>query len=93
MDKRLIIEGSPESKLVQLMRKHGYNKEVGVELGTVIAPLPSVKIRLDSDGMVLDRADLVLTATIATSLVANDRVILLSDNDSQLYFVIDKAVE
>jgi hypothetical protein len=93
MDKRFGIEGSAASKMIQLMRKHGANKEVGIEVGTVVTPLPNVVVRLDSDGLELDRGDLVLAKTIATTLTANLRVILISDNNSQKYFIIDEAVE
>lgn len=93
MDKHMKIEGAGASRLVQLMRKHGYNKDVDIELATVLAPLPSLKVRLDSDGLELDRSLLVLTATVSASLLAvGDRVLVISGNDAQNYYVIDKVV-
>ncbi len=92
MDKRTNIEGSGASKMVQLMRKHGFNKEVGIEVGTVTSSLPNVTIEL-TDGIELDQDDLVLTKTVYDAgLSVGDEVIVISDNDSQFYYVIDKAV-
>lgn len=92
VDKRLQIEGGGASKLVQLMRKHGYNRGVSLELGTVTAPPPSISLEL-SDGIELDADDVVLTKTALDSgLSGGDTVLIASDEDEQIYYVIDKAV-
>ncbi|MCO0597367.1 DUF2577 domain-containing protein [Peribacillus butanolivorans] len=93
MDKRGRIEGSAASKLVQLMRQHGHNKDVTIELGEVLAPLPNLQIRIGTDEIDLDMDDLIVSQTAANGgLAVGDRVIIIGDDDSQLYFVIDKAV-
>jgi hypothetical protein len=93
MDKRIKIEGSAASRMVQLMRKHGYNRDVSIELATVITPLPDISVKLSSDGLVLDKNDLIIAGIVATyTLVAGDKLIVVGDDDSQFYFVIDKAV-
>lgn len=104
MDKRLTVEGSPAAKMVQLMRKYGHNREMSIEVATVVTASPlSVKL---SDGLVLQRSDLIVaesllehtrmingnSATIGAVLKVNDKVIIIGDNDTQFYYVIDKAV-
>lgn len=69
MDKRLRVEGSPESQWVQLMRKFGYNTDVEFEIGTILALPPKISVRLDKDNTILDQRDLV----IAESLLEHTR--------------------
>lgn len=93
MDKRIRIEGSAASRMVQLMRKHGHNRDVSIELATVITPLPDLSVKLASDGMELEHGDLIIAGIVATyTLIAGDQVIVICDDDSQMYYVIDKAV-
>lgn len=92
MDKRLQIEGGGASKLVQLIRKHGYNRGIGLELGTITAPPPSISVKLN-DGIELDSDDVVLTQTAYDAgLAVGDSVVILSDEDALIYYVLDKAV-
>jgi hypothetical protein len=94
MEKRMKIEGSAASRMVQLIRKHGYNRDMSIELATVITPLPDLSVQLSSDGLVLEREDLVIAGIVATyTLIAGDQVIVIGNDDSQFYYVIDKAVE
>ena len=106
MDKQIKVEGSPGARLTQLIGKFGHNEEMSIELATVIKPLPALTLRVESDGVTLEREDLIVAehltehkriingaqATIGAALKAGDRVILIGDNDTQLYYVIDKAV-
>lgn len=92
MDKRLQIEGGGASKLVQLMRKHGYNRGISLELGTITAPPPSISVKL-SDGIELDADDIILTKTaLDADLASGATVLIASDEDGQTYYVIDKVV-
>lgn len=93
MDKNFKIEGSPASKLVQLMRVHGYNRGARPEVATVQAGMPNLVLRLESDGLELEREDLVVTETAnKASLAPGDSVLVIGDDDTQIYFVIDKVV-
>jgi hypothetical protein len=93
MDKRIGLEGSSASKFVQLIRQHGHNKDVTIELGEVLAPMPNLQIRVGTDEIDLDMDDLIVSKTAADAgLAVGDRVIIIGDDDTQLYFVIDKAV-
>lgn len=89
MDKRIGLEGSGASKLVQLMRKHGRNKDVTIDIGEVITASP---LSVDVDGLELDADDLVLSETVAAKgLSVGDKLIVIGDEDFQQYFVIDKV--
>ena len=93
MEKWVKPEGSPAAKLVQLVREVGRNKDVTIDLGTVKSPDPNLAIQLDSDGLLLEKGDMILTSTVlAAGLVAGDKVIVFGDDDTQFYYVIDKAV-
>lgn len=86
------LEGNGPARLIQLMRQFGHNTDVGVELGVIVSAPPSIKIRLENDGLELDNDDVIVGASVADKLAANDRVIILSANNGQQYYVIDKAV-
>ncbi|EGI2114806.1 hypothetical protein FH832_002870 [Listeria monocytogenes] len=76
------------------MRKHGHNKDVEIELGTVMSAPPEVLIRLDSFGFDLDKSDLIFASRVTeTPLQVNDRVIVACNESQTLYYVIDKAVK
>lgn len=59
MDKRLVREGSSAAKLVQFMREYGFNEEMSIEVGT-IASISPISIHLESDGLILDKDDLII---------------------------------
>lgn len=87
-------QGTGYSQLIQLMRKHGHNKDVEIELGTVTAPPPEVLIRLDSFGFDLDKSDLIFAGKVVeSSLQEGDRVIVISNESHKIFYVIDKAVK
>ncbi|KQL21870.1 hypothetical protein AN957_09960 [Cytobacillus solani] len=98
-----------------MMKKHGHNTDVDVELATVVAPPPSLQIRLNSDNLTLDKSDLIIAEhltehtrkvsitggsvsvsdaamTVKSPLSPGDQVIVVSANEGQLYYVLDKAV-
>jgi Protein of unknown function (DUF2577) len=101
------MEGSGASRLVQLIRSYGYNKDVDFELATVVAPPPNLQITLDKDGLILEASDLVVcehltehsreltdgtTLTFRPALKVGDKVIVVSSEEKQQFLVIDKAV-
>jgi hypothetical protein len=69
-----IKEGSGGSQLVQLIRHFGYNQEVNIELGTVTADAPNIRIKVDNMKIELDAADLV----VAEHLTAHTRHIQIT---------------
>lgn len=74
MQKRITAEGDPYSKLSQLIRETGYSKPVNIEIATVIESVPELKIRLDSDGLVLDKHDLI----VSEHLTRHDRIVSIN---------------
>lgn len=54
-------EGNGASQLVQLMRIHGFNKDVDIELATVTAAPPKLKIRIDKMSVELEHDDLIVS--------------------------------
>jgi Protein of unknown function (DUF2577) len=101
------IEGGPATRLIQLIQRFGYNKDVDFELATVVSPPPNLQIKFDGDEIVLQPEDLVVcehltehtrrlkdgtTLTFESSLEVGDRVIVACMDERQLFIVIDKAV-
>lgn len=86
------FEGGWDSKLTQLIRETGYNKDVDIEIGTVKSITPNLRITIDGLKFDLEEDDLVLAERIVGVLETGDQVIVASSNNSQRYFVLDKAV-
>jgi hypothetical protein len=86
------LEGNGASRFIQLMRQHGHNTDVTVEVGTITAAPPSIKLRLPGDDFDLDKDDVIVAGKVAQDLAAGDKVIVLVTNNGQQYYVIDKAV-
>lgn len=64
------LEGSGAKRLIQLMRQHGYNADVNIELATVTSAPPNLRIKIDNMKVELDRDDLV----VAESLLDHERI-------------------
>jgi Protein of unknown function (DUF2577) len=93
MMKQQRFEGDGAARLIQLMRHHGYNKDVDVEFATVTSVPPNVKLKLDNSKLELNNNDVVATDKFAsTSINVGDRVALLSFKNGQLYLILDKVV-
>lgn len=78
------IEGSGPSKLTQVIRHISQNSITGItlELATVTAPLPDLKIKVDGMSIELEKNDLV----IAEYLTRHSRKVnLVSDGQTTLY--------
>lgn len=54
------IEGTGPAKMIQLIKKYGFNQDINIELGTVTAPPPSLKIKIDNMSIELDKDDLIV---------------------------------
>lgn len=66
MKKRDTIQGSPESKMIQLIRKIGHNQDMEMEVATVTSPFPNLTVRLGKDGIELDESDLIINEHLTT---------------------------
>ncbi|MES9736944.1 hypothetical protein ABWK46_06275 [Peribacillus frigoritolerans] len=91
----LPIQGSPASQMVQLISTFGHNKDVTIEVALVTASLPDMKIKLKTgsdDDFILDRYDLIISGTvIVANPPAGSYVIVIGDDDTSKFFVMDTA--
>ncbi|RED40743.1 DUF2577 family protein [Paenibacillus sp. VMFN-D1] len=58
------IEGSGASQLVQLIRAIGYNSDMSIELATVTAAPPELKIKVDHMNVELEKDDLIVAQSL-----------------------------
>ncbi|RCX16465.1 uncharacterized protein DUF2577 [Fontibacillus phaseoli] len=58
------IEGSGASQLVQLIRAIGYNSDITIELATVTAKPPELKIKVDHMNVELEKDDLIVAQSL-----------------------------
>ncbi|WP_232696183.1 DUF2577 domain-containing protein [Brevibacillus daliensis] len=72
------LEGGGVSKLRQRISQIGYNKDVDIELGTVLTPLPNLTVQVDADQkLVLTTDDLI----VAERLTRHKRIATLSHSE------------
>lgn len=60
------LEGDGFSKLAQAIRDIGYNKDIDIELATVTAPPPNLKIKIDGMSIELEKSDLIVAERLTT---------------------------
>nr|WP_259544485.1 DUF2577 domain-containing protein [Heyndrickxia oleronia] len=76
MTKWVNREGDVYSKIGQMIRETGYSKPVNVELATVVEAPPNLRLKLDADGLVLEKEDLI----VAQSLTKHERKVSLKSS-------------
>ncbi|PJW21976.1 hypothetical protein CV632_01235 [Geobacillus thermodenitrificans] len=54
------LEGGGAARLIQLIRRYGYNKDVDIELATVTSPPPDLRIQIDNMKVEIDSDDLIV---------------------------------
>jgi Protein of unknown function (DUF2577) len=87
------LEGDGAARLIQLIRQHGYNKDVDIELATVTSAPPDIKLKIDNTKLEIDKDDIVMTETFEKAAAQpGDRVVVASVKNGQLYIVFDKVV-
>jgi hypothetical protein len=80
------LEGSPESKFLQLIKKHGYNPYDKFELATVISAPPDLKIQIDNMPVVLEKDDVL----VAEHLTRHKRIVTITHEEGKERNVGDK---
>lgn len=81
-DKRYMpdeLEGKGASMLTQVIRQIGYNKDLNVEIGTVVSAAPDLKIKIERDQIVLEKDDLL----VAEHLTRHKRIVTLSHQEKE----------
>ncbi|WP_342540983.1 DUF2577 family protein [Heyndrickxia sp. FSL K6-6286] len=69
-------EGGIYDKFGQMIRETGYSKPVNIELATVVEAPPNLRLKLDADGLVLEKEDLI----VAQSLTKHERKVSLKSS-------------
>jgi hypothetical protein len=105
------LEGNGASRFIKLMQQHGANDSVKVEMATITAAPPSIKLRIDGDKFDLEADDFEVAVHLTKhtrqvkldggttqvlefqdELKNGDRVLVISANNDQRYYVLDKVV-
>jgi PIN domain nuclease of toxin-antitoxin system len=74
------MEGNGAIRLIKLMKQHGYNKDIDIELATVTNPPPKLKIQIDNMKIELEADDLI----VAQHLTKHKRYVTMKKSiDSQ----------
>lgn len=74
--------GTPYTKFVQMVSELGYNNSVSIEIATVTAAAPDLKIRLDAEGLELDKDELI----VAEGLTRHERIVSFSGTSGVLTY-------
>lgn len=84
-------EGGTWSTLAHHIRRLGYNDGDTTELGTVTAPSPKFRIKIDGMTKLEFEHDDFIVAQHVTPLEVGDRVIIVCKEGNQQYLVIGKV--
>ncbi|MEL3956928.1 DUF2577 family protein [Caldifermentibacillus hisashii] len=82
---------NPVTEFAKMLKERENPGIPGITTGTVIKPLPDMKIRLN-DVIVLSVQHLYLSDHILNDLKTGDKVIIMPTVDEQTYYVLGKAV-
>ncbi|KIV55262.1 hypothetical protein AM501_06680 [Aneurinibacillus migulanus] len=72
--------GNPYTDLVQLMKEHGHNKDVDIVFGTITAPPPNIRVKVDNETLEIEKDDVV----ILQYLTKHKRKIRITSNTASL---------
>lgn len=80
------------SELAMLFRERDNKEYMGPLVGTVVSPLPNIKIRIVEKILLTGRHLIIASKLTEMELQPGDEVILIPTTGSQRYYAIDKAV-
>jgi hypothetical protein len=72
------IEGGAYTRLIQLMKRHGYNKDVDLLMATVISPPPNLRVKIDNMTVVLEADDIM----VAEHLTRHSRIVTIEHQEN-----------
>ncbi|MFT9848966.1 DUF2577 domain-containing protein [Aneurinibacillus sp. REN35] len=81
------MEGSTYTRFVQLMKRHGYNKDVDLLMATVTSPPPHLRIRLDHTNTELYPEDVF----VAEHLTRHSRIVTIEHVENEERQLGDKT--
>ncbi|MGN7387718.1 DUF2577 domain-containing protein [Sporosarcina sp. SAFN-015] len=85
MTEKIGREGNVYSKLVQTIRDVGYSKPVNIEIATVVDAPPNLRIKLDQDGLILEKDDLI----VAEHLTRHERIVSVNYEYPKTWLLAD----
>lgn len=85
-----MVEGTPVTQILGIIKKRGYNREMSIEIGVVKTTAPALSVHLKKDNLLLEQEDLIVGKSVLP-LADGDLVIVLADDDSQRFFILDKV--
>ncbi|MGM0846885.1 MAG: DUF2577 family protein [Bacillota bacterium] len=83
--------GSDASAFIGLIKRHGYNKNIDVEIGRVQSVSPLI---IDiSSNITLDADDITVAErlTVTSPMEIGDLLIIISDHERDMFYAIDKV--
>ncbi|GED14425.1 DUF2577 domain-containing protein [Aneurinibacillus migulanus] len=66
--------GNPYTDLVQLMKEHGHNKDVDIVFGTITAPPPNIRVKVDNESLELKKDDV----SVLEHLTRHKRIVTIN---------------
>lgn len=80
------------TELAKLLKERENRDYLGPQIGTVVNPLPNIKIRM-GEKILLTSSHLIIASRLTEiELQSGDEVILIPSTDGQRYCAIDKVV-
>lgn len=73
-------EGGTYTRFIQLMKQHGYNKDVDFLLGTIASSPPNLRVKLDGMSIELEKDDVI----VAEHLTKHKRKIRITSSTVSL---------
>ncbi|NME99995.1 DUF2577 domain-containing protein [Aneurinibacillus aneurinilyticus] len=74
------IEGSGPAQIAQLISEIGHNKDVDIVFGTITAPPPNIRVKVDNETLELEKDDVV----VLQYLTKHKRKIRITSNTASL---------
>lgn len=74
------LEGSWETRGVNVIKRYGHNKDVDIVFGTITAPPPNIRVKVDNESLELEKDDVV----VLQYLTKHKRKIRITSNTASL---------
>lgn len=74
------LEGSWETRGVNFIKRFGHNKDVDIVFGTITAPPPNIRVKIDNETLELEKDDVV----VLQYLTKHKRKIRITSNTASL---------
>ncbi|WP_276914132.1 DUF2577 family protein, partial [Aneurinibacillus aneurinilyticus] len=75
------LEGSWETRGVNVIKRYGHNKDVDIVFGTITAPPPNIRVKVDNETLELEKDDVV----VLQYLTKHKRKIRITSGSASLF--------